>query len=283
MAEASFVTGGSGFIGGRLIERLVGEGRPVRALARSDASAAKVESLGAEAVRGDLGDRASLAAGAAGCASRLPPRREARRVGAVGGLRARQRRGHPQRARGLRRGGRAAIRPLRHRGGADGRRAAGPRRRDGAAAARLAGALSGDQGAGRAGRARRQPRRLRDRGAATALRLGQGRHDAAAGDGEDGRGRQIRLGRRRPQRHRHRPCRQRRRGPGSGRREGQAGRGLLHHRRQARRLPRLHHGAARDPGRRATRPEPAGLDRGADGARLRGRLEAPAATPANRR
>ena len=67
MAEASFVTGGSGFIGGRLIERLVAEGRPVRALARSDAAAAKVEALGAEAVRGDLGDRASLAAGAAGC------------------------------------------------------------------------------------------------------------------------------------------------------------------------------------------------------------------------
>jgi nucleoside-diphosphate-sugar epimerase len=69
MSEPSFVTGGSGFIGGALIERLVGEGRPVRALARSDASAAKVESLGAEAVRGELGDRASLAAGADGCAT----------------------------------------------------------------------------------------------------------------------------------------------------------------------------------------------------------------------
>lgn len=66
MAEAAFVTGGSGFIGGRLIERLVGEGRKVRALARSDAAAAKVEALGAEAVRGDLGDRAAMAAGAAG-------------------------------------------------------------------------------------------------------------------------------------------------------------------------------------------------------------------------
>jgi len=68
MADAAFVTGGSGFIGGKLVERLVREGRPVRALARSDAAAAKVEALGAEAVRGDLGDRASLAAGAAGCA-----------------------------------------------------------------------------------------------------------------------------------------------------------------------------------------------------------------------
>jgi len=62
----AFVTGGSGFIGGRLVERLVGEGRRVRALARSDAAAAKVEGLGAEAVRGELGDRAAMAAGAAG-------------------------------------------------------------------------------------------------------------------------------------------------------------------------------------------------------------------------
>jgi nucleoside-diphosphate-sugar epimerase len=61
-----FVTGGSGFIGGRLIERLVGEGRPVKALARSEASAEKVAALGAEPVRGDIVDRASLASAAAG-------------------------------------------------------------------------------------------------------------------------------------------------------------------------------------------------------------------------
>jgi nucleoside-diphosphate-sugar epimerase len=67
VAESDFVTGGSGFIGGRLIQRLVSEGRRVRALARSDGAAARVEGLGAESVRGDLGDRASLAAGAAGC------------------------------------------------------------------------------------------------------------------------------------------------------------------------------------------------------------------------
>jgi nucleoside-diphosphate-sugar epimerase len=67
VAETNFVTGGSGFIGGALIERLVAEGRPVRALARSDSAAAKVEALGAEAVRGELGDRDSLAAGAADC------------------------------------------------------------------------------------------------------------------------------------------------------------------------------------------------------------------------
>jgi nucleoside-diphosphate-sugar epimerase len=66
MTDTAFVTGGSGFIGGRLVERLVGEGKAVRALARSDQSARRVEELGAEAVRGDLGDPASLAAGAAG-------------------------------------------------------------------------------------------------------------------------------------------------------------------------------------------------------------------------
>lgn len=66
MAEAAFVTGGSGFIGGRLIERLVGEGNTVRALARSEGSANRVKELGAEPVQGDLGDRSSLAAGAAG-------------------------------------------------------------------------------------------------------------------------------------------------------------------------------------------------------------------------
>jgi nucleoside-diphosphate-sugar epimerase len=66
MSAAAFVTGGSGFIGGRLVERLVGEGRPVRALARSEASAERVATLGAEPVRGDIDNRASLLSAAAG-------------------------------------------------------------------------------------------------------------------------------------------------------------------------------------------------------------------------
>jgi nucleoside-diphosphate-sugar epimerase len=65
--DSAFVTGGSGFIGGRLIGRLTREGIRVRALARSDGSAAKVESLGAEPVRGDLDDEDAMRAGAAGC------------------------------------------------------------------------------------------------------------------------------------------------------------------------------------------------------------------------
>lgn len=66
MATA-FVTGGSGFIGGRLIRRLTADGWTVRALARSAASAAAVEDLGAQSVRGDLDDIESMRAGAEGC------------------------------------------------------------------------------------------------------------------------------------------------------------------------------------------------------------------------
>ena len=65
--KRAFVTGGSGFVGGRLLPALVARGVEVVALARSDASAAKVEALGARAARGDLEDEAALAAGMAGC------------------------------------------------------------------------------------------------------------------------------------------------------------------------------------------------------------------------
>lgn len=61
------MTGGSGFIGGALIRRLIADGHGVRALARSDASAARVEALGAEAVRGDLDDVEAMRQGAGSC------------------------------------------------------------------------------------------------------------------------------------------------------------------------------------------------------------------------
>jgi nucleoside-diphosphate-sugar epimerase len=67
VGRAAFVTGGSGFVGGRLIARLVRDGWDVRALARSDRSAAVVEAAGAEAVRGDLDDVEAMRAGAEGC------------------------------------------------------------------------------------------------------------------------------------------------------------------------------------------------------------------------
>lgn len=68
MAERSaFVTGGSGFIGRRLIARLRSDRWNVRALARSDRSAAAVSELDAEPARGDLSDTAAIEAGARDC------------------------------------------------------------------------------------------------------------------------------------------------------------------------------------------------------------------------
>jgi nucleoside-diphosphate-sugar epimerase len=63
----AFVTGGSGFVGGALLERLRREGWDIRALARSERAAERVRELGAEPVRGDLDDRAALKVGAEGC------------------------------------------------------------------------------------------------------------------------------------------------------------------------------------------------------------------------
>ena len=62
----AFVTGGSGFIGGALIERLRAEGWDVRALARSDGAAEKVRSRGAVPVSGDLDDETMLRDAAGG-------------------------------------------------------------------------------------------------------------------------------------------------------------------------------------------------------------------------
>jgi nucleoside-diphosphate-sugar epimerase len=62
----AFVTGGSGFIGGALIERLRAEGWDVRALARSEGAAQKVGERGAVPVDGDLEDEPKLRAAAGG-------------------------------------------------------------------------------------------------------------------------------------------------------------------------------------------------------------------------
>lgn len=66
-AKTVFVTGGSGYLGRNLIRRLLRDGHRVKGLARGEASAGKIEALGAEPVRGDILDRESLLAGMAGC------------------------------------------------------------------------------------------------------------------------------------------------------------------------------------------------------------------------
>jgi nucleoside-diphosphate-sugar epimerase len=62
----AFVTGGSGFIGGALIGRLLAEGWEVRALSRSDAAAEKVRARGALPVSGNIEDEVMMRVGAAG-------------------------------------------------------------------------------------------------------------------------------------------------------------------------------------------------------------------------
>jgi len=61
------VTGSTGYMGGRLIERLRAEGRPVRALARDAARFAPVD--GVDVVVGDLLKRETLAAALEGCST----------------------------------------------------------------------------------------------------------------------------------------------------------------------------------------------------------------------
>ena len=60
----AFVTGASGFIGGKLAERLLADGRPVRVLSRRPLP--ELAARGADVILGDLHDRAALARGCQG-------------------------------------------------------------------------------------------------------------------------------------------------------------------------------------------------------------------------
>jgi dihydroflavonol-4-reductase len=62
-----FVTGGTGFIGGALVTRLVGAGHEVRALARTGEGRRSVHARGAEPIAGDLSSTDELRDAMAGC------------------------------------------------------------------------------------------------------------------------------------------------------------------------------------------------------------------------
>jgi nucleoside-diphosphate-sugar epimerase len=60
-----FITGASGWIGSAVTAELIGDGHQVVGLARSDASAARIEALGAEVLRGTVDDLELLSSAAA--------------------------------------------------------------------------------------------------------------------------------------------------------------------------------------------------------------------------
>ena len=66
MKPISFVTGGTGFIGAALTERLIGEGHEVRVLARSPEKARSLFGDRVTIVAGDLLDTAALQKGLEG-------------------------------------------------------------------------------------------------------------------------------------------------------------------------------------------------------------------------
>jgi uncharacterized protein YbjT (DUF2867 family) len=61
------VTGGTGFVGPKVVHALRAEGRDVRALVRDPSRADTLESWGCEVAQGDVTDAASLKRAAAGC------------------------------------------------------------------------------------------------------------------------------------------------------------------------------------------------------------------------
>src|SRR5437867_4421258 len=62
-----FLTGGTGFIGGRVARKLRERGDEVVALVRSPAKAGRLSELGCTLVEGDLSSEDAIAAGLEGC------------------------------------------------------------------------------------------------------------------------------------------------------------------------------------------------------------------------
>lgn len=62
-----FITGGTGFIGKRVVQRLSGSGHELRCLARKTSNVALLRDAGAEVVIGDVTDAASVARASEGC------------------------------------------------------------------------------------------------------------------------------------------------------------------------------------------------------------------------
>jgi dihydroflavonol-4-reductase len=62
-----FVTGGTGFVGGAVVKKLVKAGHDVRALVRPESNTRQLYGLDVERITGDLGDEMSLQRGIAGC------------------------------------------------------------------------------------------------------------------------------------------------------------------------------------------------------------------------
>jgi nucleoside-diphosphate-sugar epimerase len=65
--QICLITGATGFIGGRLAQRLVREGYPVRCLVRASSDTSRLDELDVQIAVGDLTDPSSLARAAEGC------------------------------------------------------------------------------------------------------------------------------------------------------------------------------------------------------------------------
>lgn len=63
----TFVTGGTGFVGGALVRRLLASGHQVRALVRPGANTRQLDGLPVERISGDLANSDALRQGMAGC------------------------------------------------------------------------------------------------------------------------------------------------------------------------------------------------------------------------